>query len=402
MQGLYRLGQYTEPPTPKEEDPIFQEMNRLKENSIIPKYAFLHQHNDPHTLQIMYHNVQSLNAHYEDIAADPCTMNSDILLFAETWTIVKDEFPLNNFHHHHLFSHHSRRKPSGVSVYVKKKLMPLVEDVEKFPNYDTGVHVMVLNFKTKIRVAVLYAKPETSDDDIYDAIDESLDSKNRDYKTILAGDFNININTEYGNEFCEIMDNIYYMKLRNNPSASTTIHRTTIDCIFSTHGVLVCGVYESSFCTHLPLYVQVPFEKMKVRTSCPPEDDDLRLECGPDLLDRTADIDWAEEDNFPTCIMAYVHVSYESIKELVEKFQTLNLIRDAALPSDIHHPPNFVLVNPARYYGCYGGIVHDSVLDRYRLQLHETHSLRDSIRNDLSIVWWNTKKPLVTGDQNAL
>lgn len=100
--------------------------------------------------------------------------------------------------------------------------------------------------------------------------------------------------------------------------------------------------------------------------------------------------------------MAYVHVSYESIKELVEKFQTLNLIRDAALPSDIHHPPNFVLVNPARYYGCYGGIVHDSVLDRYRLQLHETHSLRDSIGNDLSIVWWNTKKPLVTGDQNAL
>ncbi|GBN96648.1 hypothetical protein AVEN_237176-1 [Araneus ventricosus] len=169
-------------------------MKRLKENSIIHKYAFLHQHNDHQTIQIMYHNIQSLNAHYEDIAANPCNMNSDILLFAETWTVVKDKFLLNNFDHH-LVSHHSQRKPSGVSVYLKKNLMPFLEDVEKFPNYDTGVHVMVLNFKTKIRVAVLYAKPETSDDDIYDAIDESLDSKMRDYKTILAGDFNININT---------------------------------------------------------------------------------------------------------------------------------------------------------------------------------------------------------------
>lgn len=100
--------------------------------------------------------------------------------------------------------------------------------------------------------------------------------------------------------------------------------------------------------------------------------------------------------------MAYVHVPYQSIQELVEQFQTLNLIRDAALPTDIQRPPNFVLVNPTRYYGCYGGIIHDSVLERHRLKIHDTHSFRDSIGHDLSIVWWNTKKPLVLGDQNAL
>ncbi|GFW67210.1 ATP-dependent DNA helicase [Trichonephila clavipes] len=138
VQGLYILGEYKAPPPPREDDLILQEMKRLKGNSILPKYAFLHQHNDPNTLQIMYHNVQSLNAHYEDIAADPCVMNSNILLFAETWTVVGDKFAFDHFDHYHLVSHHSRRKPSGVSIYIKKQLSSMVDEVEMFPNYETG------------------------------------------------------------------------------------------------------------------------------------------------------------------------------------------------------------------------------------------------------------------------
>ncbi|GFT15638.1 ATP-dependent DNA helicase PIF1 [Trichonephila clavipes] len=77
IQGLYILGEYKAPPPPREVDLILQEMKRLNGNSILPKYAFQHQHSDPNTLQVMYRNVQSLNAHYEDIAADPYVMNSN-------------------------------------------------------------------------------------------------------------------------------------------------------------------------------------------------------------------------------------------------------------------------------------------------------------------------------------
>ncbi|GFX70554.1 ATP-dependent DNA helicase [Trichonephila clavipes] len=149
IQGLYILGEYKAPLPPREDDLILQELKRLKGNSILPKYAFLHQHNNPNTLQIMYHNVQSLNAHYEDIAADPCVINSNILLFAETWTVVGDKFAFGHFDDYHLVSHHSRRKPSGVSIYIKKQLSSMVDEVEMFPNYETGVYVMVVNFKTK-------------------------------------------------------------------------------------------------------------------------------------------------------------------------------------------------------------------------------------------------------------
>ncbi|GFR05409.1 ATP-dependent DNA helicase [Trichonephila clavata] len=259
IQGLSILGEYKAPP--REDDLILQEMKRLKAHTILPKYAFLHQHNDPNTLQIMYHNVQSLNAHHKDIAADPCMMNSNILLFAETWTKVGDKFAFDPFDHYHLLSHHSRRKPSGVPIYIKKHLSCMVEEVEMFPNYETGVHVMVVNFKTKIRIAVLYAKPGSYNNDIYDALDQILDNKNSDDRTVLAGDFKIDRMTRRGREFCEMLTNMYYITLRNIPSQYTTIGQTTIDCVFSTYGLRTWGVFESGLSTHLPLHVQMPWGK---------------------------------------------------------------------------------------------------------------------------------------------
>ncbi|GIY75479.1 uncharacterized protein CEXT_26901 [Caerostris extrusa] len=136
-----------------------------------------------------------------DITMNKCkhcltNINSDILLLSETWTISRDTFELNGFDHHHLDL--SLRRPRGVSIYIKHHLKLLVESVEMSSNQDLGIHVLVANFKTEVCVAVLYAKPGSSDDDIIDAIDESLDSKNRDNKTILAGDFNIDMGTESG------------------------------------------------------------------------------------------------------------------------------------------------------------------------------------------------------------
>ncbi|GIY92397.1 ATP-dependent DNA helicase [Caerostris extrusa] len=119
----------------------------------------------------MHHTEQSLNAHYDDIAADACFMNIDILLLSETWTILRYTFELNGFDSHHLVSNLSRRSPSGVSIYIKHHLKLLVESVEIFPNQDLGIPVLVASFTTKIIVTILYAKPGSSDDDITDAID---------------------------------------------------------------------------------------------------------------------------------------------------------------------------------------------------------------------------------------
>ncbi|GIY26350.1 ATP-dependent DNA helicase [Caerostris extrusa] len=150
---------------------------------------------------------------------------------------------------------------------MKHHLKPLVESVEIFPNQDLGIHVLVANFRTKVFVAALYAKPGSRDDGITDAIDESLDNE------------------------------IYYMTLRTNIAQYTMRARTSIDAVFSTHSVRTCGLYHSVFSHHLSLYVQVPCEKAKHRTADPPEDDDPRLECGPDPWNFAAQIDCEDDDD---------------------------------------------------------------------------------------------------------
>ncbi|GIY89036.1 ATP-dependent DNA helicase [Caerostris darwini] len=54
--GLYILDNYSPTSSPHEDDPILQELKRLRERSIVKKFKFLLKHCDPNTLQIMYHN----------------------------------------------------------------------------------------------------------------------------------------------------------------------------------------------------------------------------------------------------------------------------------------------------------------------------------------------------------
>ncbi|GIX97272.1 ATP-dependent DNA helicase [Caerostris darwini] len=123
-----------------------------------------------------------------------------------------------------------------------------------FPNYETGVHIAVVYLKNNIRFAVLYAKPGSTVDEILDAVEEAVGDECDEYKTILAGDFNINMNTEDGRTFCEVLRDVYWLHLRTNPSHWTTRGRTSIDAVFSTHDLKCCGVYESTFSYHVPLY----------------------------------------------------------------------------------------------------------------------------------------------------
>ncbi|GFW79315.1 uncharacterized protein TNCV_2477221 [Trichonephila clavipes] len=85
--------------------------------------------------------------------------------------------------------------------------------------------------------------------------------------------------------------------------------------------------------------------------------------------------------------MAYVYVPYNSIQELVEQYQVLNSIRDNVLPDDTYHNPNFILVGRIHYFGSYDDLIYKNILDRYRLELHSSHSLSDDTGFGVCIVW---------------
>lgn len=98
----------------------------------------------------------------------------------------------------------------------------------------------------------------------------------------------------------------------------------------------------------------------------------------------------------------HVYVRYDSIQQLLDEFRVLNFYKVSVHPTLSTTAPNFVIIDPSFYFGTYGGIVTDSVLQSYRYAIHETHSTSDTIGYGLNIVWWNLSRALVPGDVHAL
>jgi hypothetical protein len=86
-----------------------------------------------------------------------------------------------------------------------------------------------------------------------EAIDEGLPGF---IDTLLFGNFNIDMESEAGLYFRKVLMEEFKIYMRTNPRHYTTKGRRTIDALFSTLPVLQCGVYESVFSFHLPLYAR--------------------------------------------------------------------------------------------------------------------------------------------------
>lgn len=94
--------------------------------------------------------------------------------------------------------------------------------------------------------------------------------------------------------------------------------------------------------------------------------------------------------------MSYIYIPYQSVKELIDRFQKSDVTTFTLSPTQKNPAPNFVLVNPQIYFGSYGGILYDDVIRGY-----ENDCVSDSLGNDLSLVWWNSC-PIFVGDVCAL
>lgn len=92
--------------------------------------------------------------------------------------------------------------------------------------------------------------------------------------------------------------------------------------------------------------------------------------------------------------MSFIHVHFNSIEHLVKQFQNMNIYSYAATP-DV---ANFVLINPKYYYGSYGGLLLNSIVQEFS----QKECLSDLIGYNLSLVWWNSSHPKYVGERNVL
>lgn len=96
----------------------------------------------------------------------------------------------------------------------------------------------------------------------------------------------------------------------------------------------------------------------------------------------------------PFLTMSFIHVHYDSIEHLIKQFQDMNIYGYSCTPDNA----NFVLINPKYYYGSYGGLLLNCIIQK----CSEKECFSELISNDLSIVWWNSPHPKHVGEQNVL
>ncbi|GIY55114.1 ATP-dependent DNA helicase [Caerostris extrusa] len=130
---VYILNDYYPPAPAKEDDPLTKELKRLESTASDPIFAFLHKREENYSYHFMYHNIQSLPAHHEDLSSDQSFMHSDLLLLAETWTIRSDRFEFQDFKlcvETHPSLNHTRKSLTAY-VFMPKKIL-IFKELERF------------------------------------------------------------------------------------------------------------------------------------------------------------------------------------------------------------------------------------------------------------------------------
>jgi hypothetical protein len=118
ITGLFLEGVFEAPEPPPPDDPVTQEMARLRSNPLKLTLRFF-QDLANSTFKLLFHNVQSLKTHLDDILADHCYMASDILAFVEPMTKAEDSICLPEFTHVHRIDCPGQRSSYGSSIFSK-------------------------------------------------------------------------------------------------------------------------------------------------------------------------------------------------------------------------------------------------------------------------------------------
>jgi len=74
LAGLYIDGEFEPPNPPPEDDPVSQEMTRLRDIPFKFTLKFLQDFGDENE-KIFFHNIQGFRLHFEDLIANQCAMN---------------------------------------------------------------------------------------------------------------------------------------------------------------------------------------------------------------------------------------------------------------------------------------------------------------------------------------
>ena len=235
------------------------EKERLRGRRLVPRWQALLD--APRTQpRMMYHNVQGLAKHLEDIKADEVYMTADLLLLAETHLKPQDQLALGE-----AWQLAARcdwaggeRRGGGAAIYSR---LPCVE-VPCPPH--TDIEAAMVQVGATLRMAVLYCHGKPKAADVVEYVSSFVSPAPPGVLTVLCGDFNIDMSHPAAGPGKQLMESLAALGLnmRNSNKDVTTYcdlgGATVLDAVFSNAPELRVDRYQSYFSYHLPLVVSMP------------------------------------------------------------------------------------------------------------------------------------------------
>lgn len=247
------------PIPPSRTNQVVVEMSRLRENLLVPAFRFFCLERSLVCLQLVYHNVQSLRKHLDDVAADPMLCNSDIVFLAETWGSTLNKFQISSFDvitRTHGPNVNSANRGMGMIAFKNNKIQ--VVNSTTFQTSCSKGHCegVVVNLR-EVRLIGIYKSPSFNLKAFIDILNHVIFEDNRTAPlppSLVSGDFNEDLITGGNNSpltayFASLG---LHSRLRQHP---TTVAYTQIDNIFGNIEINA-GTYPSLFSYHEPIWVQ--------------------------------------------------------------------------------------------------------------------------------------------------
>ena len=198
---------------------VTEELERLKKDALL-KLCYTPLYNvQSNFLKFAFNNVRSLNAHFEDIKADPNVLCADVIGFAETKLMRSDAndkyalpgfgLPIRNDQHQSVVR---TRPPHGLIVYVREGFV--VDELSVFSTPDLEyIMADIISCKGHIQVVFLYKAPNCKFIDFKEELLSNLvPVLNMQASNIMImGDFNFDITGEQ-TKFLDFMEKTFLCK----------------------------------------------------------------------------------------------------------------------------------------------------------------------------------------------
>jgi len=253
LNGVYIIDQFTPPQPPPPTDPVVLEMVRMEEKCrIVPRFQALRERYPDEYLQIVSHNVQSLNAHHSSIACDTTYTNSDLMLFQETWLKTADSPQFASFDEI-TRNRMTAARGKGTVIY-RKSTNNSVSEIQATEKSQSEGHceITAVDVGGDLLILNVYKNPQCNREMFNECMAPYEDLIERYDNVLVMGDFNDDVKNS--SSFNKVMKEKYRLQLLS-PEEPTTTNGTCIDGVFGKlkDYDISCQIYFSYFSVHYPI-----------------------------------------------------------------------------------------------------------------------------------------------------